>query len=178
MASDFFSKNKVLLTILSALIVLAHLIFEYFHGGIVTHYFMQNGNLPGISNVWGLVSFTLFVWVALLRIERRKSTDESNNSNKAVVFYRLLSAIIFGVLVSYLFSNNSSLLDYLMLGLFGLSVFVPLYFVEYLIGFTIGTMYMFGANIPLIGGLILLFIFLVLFKLPRIILRIIRSKLA
>ena len=63
-----------------------------------------------------------------------------------------------------------------MLGLFGLSLFVPLYYGEYLVGFTLGTMFVFGANIPIIGGLVLITIFFVLYKLPRFIYRFVQSK--
>ena len=63
-----------------------------------------------------------------------------------------------------------------MLGLFILALFLPLYFGEYLVGFTIGAMYVFGANIPLIGGVILLLILLILYKFPRMIIMFVQSK--
>ena len=176
MNSDFYSRYKVQLTFLSAIIVLAHLTIEYFQGGVVTHYFMQDGSLPGISNWWGLISLPALVWIVLSRIERRKRPYEQNSRNNIKVLYRLASSILFGIVVSYLFYIESSFLDYLMLGLFTLSLFIPLYFGEYLIGFTIGTMYVFGANIPLIGGCILLLLLLILYKLPRLIIKIVRTK--
>lgn len=168
--------NKVLLTASSAFIVLAHLVFEYYHGGVVTHYILQDGSLPGISNWWGLISLPTIVWFTLLGIEKRKESSVINDDNSSTIKYRLVSGIIFGLIVSYLFSIESGFLDYLMLGLFVLSLFIPLYFGEYLVGFTLGTMYMFGANIPIIGGLILLTVFFALFKLTRFILNFIRSK--
>lgn len=176
MNSDFYAKNRLLIVVGAALVVLAHLLFEHFHGGVVTHYFMQDGSLPGISNWWGLLSFPLATWIVLLRIEKRKSSSPQKIDRGSSTLYRLAGGIIFGIVVSYLFSIESSVLDYLMLGLFGLSLFIPLYYGEYLIGFTIGTMYVFGANIPIIGGLILISILFLLYSIPRFIYRFVRSK--
>lgn len=174
MSPDFYSNYKVQLTILSALIVLAHLMLEYLQGGVVTHYFMQYGSLPGISNWWGLLTFPVFVWMVLSNIDRRKQDGEPKGMS--TIIYHLLCSALFGVVVSYLFIIESSFLDYLMLGLFILALFLPLYFGEYLVGFTIGAMYVFGANIPLIGGVILLLILLILYKFPRMIIMFVQSK--
>jgi len=177
MNSDFYTNNRLLIAFASALVVLIHLLFEYFHGGVVTHYFMQEGSLPGISNWWGLISFPVLVWIVLLRIEKRKRSSSQKIEQSSTILYRLFSGILFGVVVSYLFSIESNILDYLMLGLFGLSIFIPLYYGEYLVGFTLGTMYVFGANIPIIGGLVLLFILFALNRLPRFIYSFVQSKI-
>ncbi len=173
MNPNFFLKYKVQFTLLSAVIVLVHLLFEYQQGGVITHYFMQDGSLPGISNWWGLLSFPVLVWVVISDMERR---NRIGNSRSIIFLYRILGSVIFGVIVSYLFSMNSYILDYLMMSIFILALFLPLYFGEYLIGFTIGTMYVFGANIPIIGGTILLLILLILYKFPRVLVNLARSR--
>lgn len=174
MELELIKKNKVFITLFSALLVFGHLLVEHFHGGVVTHYILQDDSLPGISNWWGLLTFPLATWVVLLRIEKRKNPSDKENKN---VLYRLVSAIIFGIVVSYLFSIESTGLDYLMLSLFALSLFIPLYFGEYLLGFTIGAMYVFGSNIPIIGGIVLIFILFVLYRVPRFIYMFVRSKM-
>ncbi|MEO9887229.1 MAG: hypothetical protein ABJR05_04390 [Balneola sp.] len=173
---DFYKKNRILLIFGSVLLVLVHLVFEHFHGGVVSHYLMQDDSLPGISNCLGLITFPVLVWFVLLSIEIRKRSSSQKIEQGSTILYRFLSTVLFGVVVSYLFSIESSILDYLMLGLFGLSLFVPLYYGEYLVGFTLGTMFVFGANIPIIGGLVLITIFFVLYKLPRFIYRFVQSK--
>ena len=177
MNSDFYKKNRILIIFGSVLLVLAHLVFEHFHGGVVTHYVLQDDTLPGISNWWGLLTFPLATWIVLLRIEKRKNSAPQKIERGSTILYRLFSAVLFGVLVSYLFSIESSVLDYLMLGLFGLSLFIPLYYGEYLLGFTIGTMYVFGANIPLFGGVVLILILFLLYNIPRFVFRFVRSKI-
>tara|TARA_R110002126_G_scaffold19675_6_gene73891 strand:+ start:606 stop:1145 length:540 start_codon:yes stop_codon:yes gene_type:complete len=177
MNSDFYQKNKLLITFGFALLVLAHLIFEHFHGGVVTHYLLQDDSLPGLSNWLGLITLPIVVWVTLLRIDKRKGSSEHNERNGSVILYRFITSVLFGVLVSYLFSIESSFLDYMMLSLFVLSLFIPLYFGEFLVGFTVGTMYVFGANIPIIGGLVLLLILFVLYRLPRFVYRFVQSKI-
>ena len=69
---DFYKKNRILLIFGSVLLVLVHLVFEHFHGGVVTHYFLQDDTLPGISNWWGLLTLPLATWVVLMSIEKRK----------------------------------------------------------------------------------------------------------
>ncbi|MEP2447602.1 MAG: hypothetical protein ABJI69_10260 [Balneola sp.] len=64
-----------------------------------------------------------------------------------------------------------------MLGLFALSLFIPFYFGEYILGFTIGTMYVFVANIPIIGCIVLISLLFLLYNIPRIIYRFVRSKI-
>ncbi len=176
MNPDFYSKHKVTITLGAALIVLVHLLIEHFHGRVVTHYLMQSDALPGISNWWGLITFPAAVWIVLTRIQKRASPNSTDAKEHALILYRLLSGIFFGVLVSYLFSIESSVLDYLMLALIGLSIFMRLYFGEYLIGFILGGMYVFGANILLIGGSVLILIFLSLYKIPRMVFKLFRSK--
>lgn len=175
MELDLIKKNKVFITLFSALLVFVHLLFEHFHGGIVTHFILQDDSLPGISNWWGLLTFPLATWVVLLRIEKRNIASEKEHNKN--VLYRLVSAIMFGIVVSYLFSIESTGLDYLMLTLFALSLFIPLYFGEYLLGFTIGTMFMFGANIPIIGGIVLISILFLLYRIPRFVFRFVGSKM-
>lgn len=175
MNSDFFKKNRLLFIFGSALLVLGHLVFEHFHGGVVTHYFLQDDSIPGISNWWGLLTFPLATWIVLLSIEKRKASSPQKIEQVSTIIYRLFSAVLFGVLVSYLFSIESSVLDYLMLSLFAISLFIPLYFGEYLLGFTIGTMHVFGANIPLIGGVVLILILFLLYTIPRFIYGLIKN---
>jgi hypothetical protein len=172
---ELIKKNKVFITLFSALLVFGHLLVEHFHGGVVTHFILQDDSLPGISNWWGLLTFPLATWVVLLRIEKRNNASQKERNKN--VLYRLVSAIIFGIVVSYLFSIESTGLDYLMLSLFALSLFIPLYFGEYLLGFTIGTMFVFGANIPIIGGIVLISLLFLLYNIPRFVFRFVRYKL-
>lgn len=175
MELELIKKNKVFITLFSALLVFGHLLVEHFHGGVVTHFILQDDSLPGISNWWGLLTFPLATWVVLLRIEKRNNASQKERNKN--VLYRLVSAIIFGIVVSYLFSIESTGLDYLMLSLFALSLFIPLYFGEYLLGFTIGTMFVFGANIPIIGGIVLISLLFLLYNIPRFVFRFVRYKL-
>mgnify|MGYP000436292877 CR=1 FL=1 len=80
MELELIKKNKVFITLFSALLVFVHLLFEHFHGGIVTHFILQDDSLPGISNWWGLLTFPLATWVVLLRIEKR------NNAKAALIY--------------------------------------------------------------------------------------------
>ncbi|MBO6523373.1 MAG: hypothetical protein JJ971_06070 [Balneolaceae bacterium] len=176
MHPNFLENNKALITASFTLLVLAHLLIEHFQGGVVTHYFFQNDSLPGISNWWGLLTVPITSWLVLLRIEKRNNSNESETSQNQVVIYRFISGIIFGVLLTYFFSIGSKAPEYMMLGLFAISLFIPLHFGEYLMGFVLGAMYVLGANIPITAGIILMILFFTIYKLPRFIYSFITQK--
>ncbi|RFP65977.1 hypothetical protein D0N36_05780 [Hymenobacter lapidiphilus] len=67
--------------------------------------------------------------------------------------YGFVGALLFGVLVSVLFTaGESDMAGNVMLGLFVFAFFVPIYRPECLLGFVLGMTYTFGAVLPMIIG--------------------------
>ena len=57
--------------VFAAAILAALLIFwEYLNGGVVTHYPLADADNPGTSNWWGLLTFPLLTWAALIIAEK------------------------------------------------------------------------------------------------------------
>ncbi|MCE2613674.1 hypothetical protein LVD13_11885 [Flavobacteriaceae bacterium D16] len=163
------SKRRLIFTGLVTLLVLAHLLWDYNHGGVPTHYLLHRDDLPGISNWWGIITLPLVTFLLLLwinkNLEQRAKLD-STELAKALV-YPFFIALIFGVLLSVFFILDTPIPGYMMLGAIAFSFFHPLYRPEYLLGFILGMSYTFGANLPILFSLIFLILFLFNYKVIR-----------
>ncbi len=162
-------KKRIVLTAIVSLLVWLHLIWDYLHGGVPTHYLLQSEDLPGISNWWGGITLPLVTFLLLFWIHKNLSNVSEHakaNSHQAIIV-RFISALGFGILLSVFFTIGSSAPGYMMLGAILLSFFVPLYRPEFLLGFILGMSYTFGANLSIIVSFVLVLVFLMAFKLIR-----------
>ncbi len=172
-------KTRLIITIVVTFLISSHLVWDHFNGGVPTHYLFQSGDLPGFSNWLGLIFLPLLTWIVLFRINKRFKNDQSivENPNLQNVIYRFIAAVIFGIVLSYFFIIETSIPEYMMMGLFILAFFIPLYYGEYLLGYVIGTSFTIGVMIPLMFGIVLIMIYALLYKIPRIILDYLKSKM-
>lgn len=166
-------KNRVIITSVVTLLVWVVLLWDHFHGGVPMHHIMDREDMPALSNWWGGVLVPLLTWVVLYRIVNRNGGIVTIGKG---VFYRFVLGLLFGLGISYFFTLGSDAPDYMLLGLFILAPFVPLYLGEYLLGFVLGTMYTLGGVLPVMFGLILITIYAVLYKVPRFVFNYVRSK--
>ncbi len=156
-------KNRILFTVIATLLSWTHLAWDYFHGGIPTHYLLHRKDLPGISNWWGAIVIPLLTWFLLYRIKSRvndKNMNEVPNKLNHVI-YGFIGALLFGIILSFFFTIGTDVPGYMMIGLFIISFFIPLYRAEHLLGFVLGMAYTFGAILPILIGSILLLIFII-----------------
>ena len=162
-------KTRLLLTALVSILVWAHLAWDYFHEGVPTHYLLHSKEMPGISNWWGGLSLPVVTFGLLWWIDRSllKSMEQDTAKSRNTLIIRFVSALVFGILLSVLFTMGSPAPGYMMLIAIGLSFFLPLYRPEYLLGLILGMSYTFGANIPIMAAFVLLLIFLIAYKLIR-----------
>ena len=100
--------NRILFTAIVTLLSWVHLAWDYFHGGIPTHYLLHRKDLPGISNWWGGIVIPLLTWFLLYRIKRRvydKDINEASNTPNHVI-YGFFGALLFGILLSFFFATG------------------------------------------------------------------------
>lgn len=154
------TKIKIGLTVAIALLVWSHILWDYFNGGIPTHYLLHNKDLPGIPNWVGGIILPFFAWFLLGRIQKRLLQEESKESLSLVV-YRFFSAAVVAIAIAISFLGGIPVTDYIMLGIFVLAFIFPLYKSEYLLGWVLGSAFTFGAVIPMgFGSLFALVCFL------------------
>ena len=144
-------RNKLTLTLSAALLALLHLLWEYFNGGVVTHYPLADASNPGISNWWGLLSFPALTWIALSIIEKRSSTEKGEAASSIVFRHQyFLAGLTFGLMASLLWAfGQEEILQYVMLLPLVLSLFLRIYLPETTLGFVLGMAYTFGGILPI-----------------------------
>jgi len=155
-----------------------HIAWDYFHGGIPTHYLLHDNNLPGIPNWLGGIMLPFFTWFLLYRIHKR--IDEAGRAVASEslrnVIIRFFLAMGIAISISIFFTFEIDVIDYIMLAIFVLAFVFPLYKSEYLLGWVIGSAFTFGAIIPIAFGSIFALVFFMVYTVPRGILDYFQSK--
>jgi len=165
---------RILITGVVTLLVWAHIAWDYFNGGIPTHYILHDENMPGLPNWLGGIILPFFTWIVLSFIRRGEGEDQQHLWKNVIL--RGMAGILFSVGIAVFFTLGSSVTDFMMLALFLVAFFLPLYKPEYLLGYVLGAAFTFGAMIPMIAGPILLVIVMIFYKLPRWIYSLIKPK--
>ncbi len=156
----FSKNNRVLITSVVTALVLIHILWDHFNGGIPTHYLLHDDNLPGIPNWLGALVLPFFTWFLLYRIAKRVNAPDSKEKSKLVVF-RFLAALLVSIVIAFCFTFSIDIIDYIMLTIFALAFVFPFYKSEFLLGWVLGSAFTFGAAIPMgFGSLFALVCFL------------------
>ncbi|NVO30349.1 hypothetical protein [Hymenobacter lapidiphilus] len=113
--------------------------------------------MPEISNWWGGLLLPVLTGLLLYRIRKQAYGKAGLYSEPTQALLRALygfvGALLFGVLISVLFTaGESDMAGNVMLSLFVFAFFVPIYRPECLLGFVLGMTYTFGAVLPMIIG--------------------------
>ena len=182
MNEKLFFKTRVVFTALVTLAMWMLLLWEYYHGGVPAHHILHREDMPAISNWWGGLLLPLLTWFLMYLIQRRivNHNNENPDSKKFAIHIvaGFISALLFGILLSVFFTfNYATISSYMVIGLFVVGVFLPIYRSEYLLGFVIGMTFTFGAALPIAFGAVIVLISVVLYKYVRPILLHITSKI-
>lgn len=169
---------RILITGIVTLLVWSHVAWDYFHGGVPTHYLLHDDRLPGIPNWWGAAILPFFTWFMLYRIHKRIDGRELLVTSESLrnVVLRFLAAVLVAVSIAVCFMNGIEVIDYIMGSLFVLALFFPLYKSEYILGWVLGASFTFGAIIPMGFGCLLALIFFIFYQLGKTIIGFFRSK--
>jgi len=169
---------RIGITTVVTLLVWGHIAWDHFHGGIPTHYFLHDDNLPGIPNWLGGIVLPFFTWFLLHRIHKRIDASAAEVASESLrsVIMRFLLAMGIAIVLSLFFTLEIGLIDYIMPTIFILAFFFPLYKSEYLLGWVMGSAFTFGAIIPIGFGSIFALVFFICDKLPRSIINYFQSR--
>ncbi|MFS4468003.1 hypothetical protein [Maribacter sp. 2210JD10-5] len=167
-------KFRLFLTLIFTFIIWSHIGWDYHNGGVPVHYLFQSDEMPGISNFWGAILFPFFSFYLLSRIQKR--IDESAIENLKKVGLRFLISLCCSGAISFFFLNNVDVIDYIMVAILLLAFIFPLYKSEYLLGWVVGSMFTFGAVIPMVFGSILTLLFFGFYQLKKLVVGLFRYK--
>ena len=125
-------------------LVALQLVWESWHGGIVSHHLLNRADLPAISNWWGLFTLPVLAWLAVWRAEKEGRSLRTFTLGFIV-------GLLFGISVAVLFRANLHDAMLYMLGAAALlSLALPAYRLECMLGFFVGAMVAFGGLLPLL----------------------------
>lgn len=153
------NRTRIILTVLALAFELAHLAWEYFNGGVVAHHFLNRADMPAISNWWGVLVIPTLTWFLIGRIQSRDAKRYSNTFGSTrlapAVLAGFFGALAYGAVLALAFTFKHAALTYIFLGLFAISVIVPAYRAEYVLGFVLAMTFTFGAVLPTIIALVI-----------------------
>jgi hypothetical protein len=171
------SKTKFLATIIAFVLMLGFILWEYFHGGVLSHHFFHNEDMPRVSNWWGLLSIPIVTWLSLSIIQKNENKTHQEKTLSKFEIYGFIGGLLFGIALTILFFNESVLSNYLLLLTFVLALFLPLYKPEFYLGFIISMIYEFGGALPVVIGLLLIAVYAIEYFVIRKAFLIILSKI-
>ncbi len=150
---------RIWATVSVTVVLSSLLLWQYFHGGIPSHYFLADKNMPLVSNVWGALIIPIMTWFLLYRTGKRLFSESDSISfpgNTLIGFScALVFAVTLGLSIQYRFETFSENVPFL---LFGLALFFPTYRAEYFLGFILGLTYFVGGVLPVVVGSVFLMI--------------------
>ncbi len=178
MSDKLTLRLRIIITAIVAILIWGHIAWDYFNGGIPTHYLLRNQDLPGIPNWLGGIVLPFFTWFLLYRIHKRIDGGEVPiaSENLRSVCVRFLLAMGIAITISILFTHGIDVTGYIMLSIFILAFIFPLYKSEYLLGWVLGSAFTFGAMIPIGFGSILALLFYIFHKISSGTINYFRSK--
>jgi hypothetical protein len=176
-----FKATQISASILVAIFIVTILIWEKFHGGVVTHHILKRNDLPGISNWWGLPLLPFICWLSFNKIQKRIERNEDKKARSISIrncILGFIGALVFGILLSSAFSKGyTNFSDYLVDSLLLLFFLVPIYRSEYILGFILGMTTAIGAILPTAFALIIALASAIIYLYIRpLILRLFRAK--
>ncbi|MEJ8756543.1 hypothetical protein WG947_06030 [Pontibacter sp. H259] len=144
---------KVLLTAIVAVLMLCFLSWEHFNGGVTSHHLLQQKSLPAISNWWSGIFLPALTWLLLSRTQKRLNRQASQGQpilklQRQVILLWFLGMVL-GALIATTFENGfSPFLDNVPYIILVLSLLIPIYYAEFMLGFILAMTYTFGAILP------------------------------
>ena len=150
-SSTYFPKR--LITGIITVAILSLLIWQHFHGGVPAHHLLQKKELPAISNWWGALLLPVLTWVLLGSIEKRLQKQGATTPLSEKYQLRIIGLFLLGLALSLSIAisftyDYKPYLDNVLYVLLVLSILVPIFYAEFMLGFVLGMSYSFGAILP------------------------------
>lgn len=125
-----------------------HLVYEHLSGGVASHHLLNRADLPAISNWLGLVILPVLGWVLGVRV--RNLNEQSGWLGVPVrIWAGFVGSLLYGAGLAASFQlGASTITSSMFIGLFVFAALLPIYRVEYILGFVVGMTFTFGGVLP------------------------------
>lgn len=147
--------TRIYLTSTVTLLIFGLLIWQYFHSGVPSHHILQQKDLPEISNWWGGLLLPALTWILLgligKRLNKQDILAQKAKNQRIRIIGLFLLGLFLGISIAVSFTNGYKLfLNNVLYVFLVFSLFFPLYYSEFILGFVLGMTYTFGAILPTI----------------------------
>lgn len=131
---------------------LAHLAWEYTHGGVASHHLLADPAMPAVSNWWGLLVLPFLGWLASRNAIRPAGPDDAAATRSLAGF---LVALAVGLALSLSFNAGlESVSSGIFFAALASGLFLRTYRAECIFGFVLGMTFVLGSILPTIAALV------------------------
>lgn len=151
---------RIVFTTVALAFEILHLGLEYMDGGVQVHHLLARPDLPAISNWWGLLLVPALAWFLTGRIARRIRRQNPFGASTrrrvpAAIMIAFTASLAYGAALSFAFISSFDAISYVFLAAFAVSLLVPTYRAEYILGFVLGMSFTFGAVLPTVVAIVI-----------------------
>lgn len=130
----------------------AHLAWEYTHGGVASHHLLANPDMPAVSNWWGLLLLPYLGWLASHNAIRRAGSDDAAAARSLAGF---MVALLVGLALSLSFKAGlESVSSGIFLAALASGLLLRTYRAECILGFVLAMTFVLGSILPTIATMV------------------------
>jgi hypothetical protein len=138
-----YARIRAAITISATLGIGSLLGWQALHGGVPAHHILHRADMPAISNWWGALIIPVLTWFLLGRMKPRATTRP-----KLVLISFAAGALVGTAQAITFFTGHEAITSNIVLSLFALALFVPIYRAECVLGIILAMTVPFGAVLP------------------------------
>jgi hypothetical protein len=117
------------MTIVATLAICSLLGWQALHGGVPAHHLLHRADLPAVSNWWGALLIPVLTWFLLGRMKPRAITRP-----KLVLLAFAAGDLVGTAQAITFFTGHEAITSNIVLSLFVVALFVPIYRAECVLG--------------------------------------------
>ncbi|HEY2321583.1 MAG TPA: hypothetical protein VGJ82_01855 [Thermoanaerobaculia bacterium] len=168
-----FARIRIAITTVATLAIASLLAWQALHAGVPAHHILNRRDMPAISNWWGALLIPVLTWFLLGRTKPRAITRP-----KLVVLAFAAGALVGTAQAVTFFTGHEAITSNIVLSLFVLALFVPIYRAECVLGFILAMTVSFGAVLPTAFAAVMSAAGVILYRGARIVLHLLKRKSA
>ncbi|HEX3584205.1 MAG TPA: hypothetical protein VH087_20745 [Thermoanaerobaculia bacterium] len=138
-----YARIRIAITVVTTLMIWSLLAWQALHAGVPAHHILNRRDMAAISNWWGALLIPALTWFLLGRIKPRATTRP-----KLVLLSFAAGALVGTAQAVTFFTGHEAITSNIVLSLFAVALFLPIYRAECVLGFVLAMTAPFGAVLP------------------------------
>ncbi len=138
-----FTRIRLATTVIVTLAIWSLLGWQALHAGVPAHHLLNRRDMPAISNWWGALLIPVLTWFLLGRMKPRAITRP-----KITLLAFAAAALVGTAQAVTFFTGHQAITSDIVLSLFVVALFLPIYRAECVLGFILAMTVPFGAVLP------------------------------